>query len=58
MSTPLEIERKYLISYPDTAWLEGRPDVTVSEITQTYLLSSEGEERRVRERREGKEVVY
>ncbi len=58
MSTPLEIERKYLIAYPDTAWLKSRPDVTQSEITQTYLSSPEGEERRVRMRRAGDTVTY
>ena len=58
MSTPLEIERKYLIEYPDMAWLESRPDVKKSEITQTYLIASEGEERRVRMRREGDAVTY
>lgn len=55
---PLEIERKYLIEYPNIPWLESRPEVTVSEITQTYLTSAEGEERRVRMRREGDTVTY
>lgn len=58
MSTPLEIERKYLIEYPDVAWLERDPDVTKYEITQTYLSASDGEERRVRMRREGDTVTY
>lgn len=57
-NTPLEIERKYLIVYPDIAWLESRSDVTKSEITQTYLAAPEGEERRVRMRREGECVTY
>jgi CYTH domain-containing protein len=52
MSTPLEIERKYLIEYPDIAWLESRPDVTKSEITQVYLLSEDGAEVRLRRRKE------
>lgn len=58
MSTPYEIERKYLIAYPDIPRLKSRPDVTESEITQTYLLSPLGEERRVRMRREGDKVTY
>lgn len=58
MSTPLEIERKYLIAYPDLSLLERYPGVTVSEITQTYLVAREGEERRVRCRREGDRVTF
>lgn len=58
MATPLEIERKYLIEYPNLAWLTSHPDVAVSEITQTYLSSPCGEERRVRMRREGETVHY
>ena len=58
MSAPLEIERKYLIAYPDVAWLQSHPHVTVSEITQTYLVAPDGEERRVRARREGDTVTY
>ena len=58
MSAPLEIERKYLINYPDVAWLQSHPHATVSEITQTYLVSHDGEERRVRARREGDNVTY
>ncbi|MBQ9779441.1 MAG: hypothetical protein IJW00_00690 [Clostridia bacterium] len=56
--TPLEIERKYLIEYPDITWLESCPDVTKSEIKQTYLTSAEDEERRVRMRREGNTVTF
>ncbi len=58
MSTPLEIERKYLIAYPDLSWLESLPETTKSEITQTYLIAPEGEERRVRMRQEGDIVTY
>ena len=58
MSTPLEIERKFLIAYPDLATLKSRPDVTESEMTQTYLVAPDGEERRVRARREGETVTY
>ena len=58
MAKPLEIERKYLIEYPNLAWLTSHPDVTVSEITQTYLSSPGEEERRVRMRKEGETVTY
>ncbi len=54
---PLEIERKFLIKYPDTARLEGLPGVRRAEIEQTYLLSDEGT-LRVREWREGGRSVY
>ncbi len=58
MASPLEIERKYLIEHPNLAWLVSRPDVQISEITQTYLTSPDGEERRVRKRREGDRVTF
>lgn len=47
---PYEIERKYLIAYPDIAWLESIPNCRRIEITQTYLKSGNSEERRVRQR--------
>ncbi len=47
---PLEIERKFLIEYPDIAWLESMPTCRRIEIIQTYLTSGEGEEIRVRQR--------
>ena len=43
-----EIERKYLIEYPDKAALESAEGVRVKRIEQTYLLSEPGETRRVR----------
>ena len=43
-----EIERKYLIEYPDVSWLESRPDCRRVKIVQTYLICEEGGERRVR----------
>ena len=36
---PLEIERKFLIEYPDPVWLERQPGSRRVEIIQTYLLS-------------------
>jgi len=47
---PLEIERKFLIEYPDINWLENIPNCQRIEIIQTYLVSKEGEEVRVRQR--------
>ena len=47
---PLEIERKFLIEYPDTAALEKLPNCQRVEIIQTYLTAPEGEESRVRQR--------
>ena len=47
---PYEIERKYLIEYPDIRWLESDPNCQRVEIIQTYLTSADGEEVRVRQR--------
>ncbi len=47
---PYEIERKYLIEYPDLNWLEAIPNCQRIEIIQTYLRSEGDEEVRVRQR--------
>ena len=47
---PLEIERKFLIYYPDIKKLEEMPNCTKVNITQTYLKSNDGVERRIRAR--------
>ena len=47
---PFEIERKYLIEYPDIEWLESNPACQRIEIIQTYLKCAEGDEVRVRQR--------
>ena len=47
---PFEIERKYLIEYPDVAWLESNPNCQRIDIIQTYLKSENNEEIRVRQR--------
>ena len=47
---PYEIERKYLIEYPDIKWLESNPACQRIEIIQTYLNSTNGDEVRVRQR--------
>ncbi len=45
-----EIERKFLIEYPDVNELEAYPNSTKSEIAQTYLLTDDGFTSRVRKR--------
>ncbi len=55
---PYEIERKYLIEYPDLQALETLPNCRKVEIVQTYLKSPEGEEVRVRQRGENGHYVY
>lgn len=47
---PYEIERKFLIEYPDINWLESNPSCQRIEIVQTYLNSADDEEVRVRQR--------
>ncbi len=55
---PFEIERKYLIEYPDISWLESLPNCKRVEIIQTYLNSAEGEEVRVRQRGADGNYIY
>ena len=45
---PLEIERKYLIVYPDEALLKAQPGCRVLEMEQIYLLAEKGVTARVR----------
>ena len=47
---PFEIERKFLIEYPDIKWLDSLPNCQRIEIIQTYLKSDQDEEVRVRQR--------
>lgn len=48
---PLEIERKFLIEYPDIAWLESLPNCSKIDMIQTYLVpKNPGEEVRIRQR--------
>lgn len=53
-----EIERKYLIEYPDIKWLESLRNCRKIEIIQTYLNSDNGEETRVRQRGVDGNYVY
>ena len=55
---PFEIERKFLIEYPDLEWLNSIPNCRRIEIFQTYLKAPEGEEMRVRQRGADGHYVY
>ena len=55
---PLEIERKFLIEYPDIAMLENDPNCRRVEIVQTYLKSKAEEEVRIRRRGNGGSFIY
>ena len=55
---PLEIERKFLIEYPDTARLAELADGDVSEISQTYLTAEAGVSERVRARTRSGVTIY
>ena len=48
--TPLEIERKFVIKKPDIKLLESMPNCRKVDIIQTYLISENDEEVRVRQR--------
>ena len=53
-----EIERKYLIAYPDKAVLARADGARIKRIEQTYLLAGAGETRRVRKMTENGETRY
>ena len=55
---PYEIERKFLIEYPDLNWLDSHPSCRKVEMVQTYLVSEKGETRRVRQRGENGHYIY
>ena len=57
-SMPLEIERKFLIEYPDCALLERLSEGDFSQISQTYLVAEAGTSERVRARTRGGVTVY
>lgn len=56
MATNLEIEKKYIIEYPDTDFLKTVPKCNYSEIEQIYLLSSDDVSERIRKR--GRDGIY
>ncbi len=55
---PYEIERKFLIEYPDIQWLESQPNCQRVEIIQTYLNCADNEEVRVRQRGINGNYIY
>jgi len=56
---PYEIERKFLIEYPDVKKLDNMPNCEKVEIIQTYLISDNDEEVRIRQRgKEGNYIYY
>lgn len=55
---PLEIERKFLIEYPDLTELEKLSEGNFSDISQTYLIGEEGTSERVRARTRNGVTVY
>lgn len=55
---PYEIERKFLIEYPDIEWLESNPNCERVEIIQTYLNTSDGQELRIRQRGVNGNYIY
>lgn len=58
MSTPLEIERKFLIKYPDENYLLSLDKTTKSEICQIYLKSDKAVSRRIRARTTDGKTTY
>lgn len=55
---PYEIERKFLITYPNIAKLEKMPNCSKVEIIQTYLVSTPEEEVRIRQRGRNGQFSY
>ena len=55
---PFEIERKYLIEYPDIEKLEKLKNCEKVDIIQTYLLSDNDDEVRIRQRGKDGHYIY
>ncbi|MBR2188701.1 MAG: AAA family ATPase [Eubacterium sp.] len=55
---PYEIERKFLIEYPDVAQLTALPNCQKVDIIQTYLKSDPDEEVRIRQRGANGSYIY
>lgn len=55
---PYEIERKFLIKYPNLNILENNPNCRKVEIIQTYLNSDNDDEIRIRQRGENGNYIY
>ncbi len=57
-TSPYEIERKFLVEYPNVEWLEALPNCSKVDIVQTYLRSDEDDEIRVRVRSTEEQSLY
>ena len=55
---PYEIERKFLVEFPNLEWLESLDACERVEITQHYLRSDEDEEIRIRRRGSGENSMF
>ena len=55
---PVEIERKFLIEYPDISYLESLDFCRGIEISQTYYIDEKGKRLRVRKRGEKNNFIY
>lgn len=55
---PLEIERKFLIKYPNLKALEKLPNCRKVDIMQIYLQTDSGEETRIRQRGQDGNYIY
>lgn len=55
---PYEIERKYLVEFPNLAWLESLDACERVEISQHYLRSDPDQEIRIRRRGSGENSMY
>jgi CYTH domain-containing protein len=58
VSGSFEIEKKFLIEYPDISLLESLPNCKRVNITQIYLTCKKGEERRIRKREIDGSCIY
>ncbi|MBO5007780.1 MAG: hypothetical protein J6D26_03010 [Clostridia bacterium] len=58
MPKNLEIEKKFIIRYPDTEYLKSLPDCEYSHIEQIYLLSEGGRSERIRKRSADGSIKY
>lgn len=55
---PLEIERKFLVAFPDLDALERMPNCVGAEIEQTYLVDENGKKSRIRKRGRDGHFLY
>ena len=58
MKMQIELEKKFLIEYPDLELLNEKYNPKKYDIEQIYLLSDEDGSRRIRMRREGESTVF